>query len=81
MLVSSHAILIRLTSSAAQPDPQRVDGRADRATTVYRRWVSRWSGWQAEVHDVVLPAFRSQCKYFEPPLSDADARKWWDAAV
>ncbi|TFY61597.1 hypothetical protein EVJ58_g4412 [Rhodofomes roseus] len=27
-----------------------------------------------------LDAFRSRCKYFEPPLTDADARKWWDAA-
>lgn len=25
-------------------------------------------------------AFRSRCKYFEPPLTDADARRWWDAA-
>ncbi|GBE79627.1 caffeine-induced death protein 2-domain-containing protein [Sparassis latifolia] len=27
-----------------------------------------------------LDAFRSRCKYFEPPLSEAEARKWWDAA-
>ncbi|KZT74268.1 hypothetical protein DAEQUDRAFT_682020 [Daedalea quercina L-15889] len=27
-----------------------------------------------------LDAFRARCKYFEPPLTDADARKWWDAA-
>ncbi|KZT12570.1 uncharacterized protein LAESUDRAFT_718842 [Laetiporus sulphureus 93-53] len=27
-----------------------------------------------------LDAFRSRCKYFEPPFSEADARKWWDAA-
>ncbi|KAI0353531.1 hypothetical protein OH77DRAFT_1406706 [Trametes cingulata] len=24
-------------------------------------------------------AFRSRCRYFEPPTSDAEARKWWDA--
>ncbi|KAL1944188.1 hypothetical protein VTO73DRAFT_3373 [Trametes versicolor] len=24
-------------------------------------------------------AFRSRCRYFEPPPSDAEARKWWDA--
>ncbi|KIJ57055.1 hypothetical protein M422DRAFT_57550 [Sphaerobolus stellatus SS14] len=28
-----------------------------------------------------IEAFRSRCKYFEPPLTDVDARKWWDAAV
>ncbi|CCL99422.1 uncharacterized protein FIBRA_01440 [Fibroporia radiculosa] len=27
-----------------------------------------------------LEAFQSRCKYFEPPLTDADARRWWDAA-
>jgi len=26
-----------------------------------------------------LDAFRSRCKYFSPPLSDVEARKWWDA--
>ncbi|OCH92874.1 hypothetical protein OBBRIDRAFT_811381 [Obba rivulosa] len=25
-----------------------------------------------------LDAFRSRCKYFEPPLSDVDSRRWWD---
>jgi len=25
-------------------------------------------------------AFKSRCKYFEPPLNDHEARKWWDAA-
>ncbi|EGN93051.1 hypothetical protein SERLA73DRAFT_64689 [Serpula lacrymans var. lacrymans S7.3] len=27
-----------------------------------------------------LDAFKSRCRYFTPPLSDADARKWWNAA-
>ncbi|KAI0701808.1 caffeine-induced death protein 2-domain-containing protein [Cytidiella melzeri] len=27
-----------------------------------------------------LQVFQSRCKYFEPPLSDAQARQWWDAA-
>ncbi|KII95219.1 hypothetical protein PLICRDRAFT_34061 [Plicaturopsis crispa FD-325 SS-3] len=27
-----------------------------------------------------LDAFRSRCKYFVPPLSDAEARTWWDNA-
>ncbi|KAI0347198.1 hypothetical protein BDW22DRAFT_503602 [Trametopsis cervina] len=27
-----------------------------------------------------LQAFNSRCRYFEPPLSDVQARKWWDAA-
>ncbi|KIP07038.1 hypothetical protein PHLGIDRAFT_106222 [Phlebiopsis gigantea 11061_1 CR5-6] len=27
-----------------------------------------------------LDAFRSRCRYFEPPLTDAEARRWWDAA-
>jgi len=26
-------------------------------------------------------AFAARCKYFEPPLTDVDARKWWDAAA
>ncbi|KAF8477878.1 caffeine-induced death protein 2-domain-containing protein [Gautieria morchelliformis] len=28
-----------------------------------------------------LEAFRSRCKYFEPPRTDAEARKWWDTAL
>ncbi|KAH9938272.1 caffeine-induced death protein 2-domain-containing protein [Fomitopsis serialis] len=27
-----------------------------------------------------LDAFRSRCKYFQPSMTDADARQWWDAA-
>ncbi|ETW75710.1 hypothetical protein HETIRDRAFT_422381 [Heterobasidion irregulare TC 32-1] len=27
-----------------------------------------------------LDAFSSRCRYFEPPLTDAEARKWWDEA-
>ncbi|KAI0092069.1 caffeine-induced death protein 2-domain-containing protein [Irpex rosettiformis] len=27
-----------------------------------------------------LQAFRSRCKFFEPPLSDKQAREWWEAA-
>ncbi|TFY72951.1 hypothetical protein EVG20_g26 [Dentipellis fragilis] len=27
-----------------------------------------------------LDAFTSRCRYFTPPLSDVEARKWWDAA-
>lgn len=29
---------------------------------------------------VLLVAFRSRCKYFVPPLSDVEARKWWGSA-
>jgi len=28
-----------------------------------------------------LEAFAARCKYFEPPLTDVDGRKWWDAAA
>ncbi len=24
-------------------------------------------------------AFRARCRYFEPPPSDTEARKWWDS--
>ncbi|KAI0053632.1 hypothetical protein FA95DRAFT_1481404 [Auriscalpium vulgare] len=27
-----------------------------------------------------VDAFTSRCRYFQPPLSDAEARQWWDAA-
>ncbi|KAH9951686.1 caffeine-induced death protein 2-domain-containing protein [Amylocystis lapponica] len=27
-----------------------------------------------------LDAFRSRCKYFEPPPSDTEARQWWEVA-
>ncbi|TFY78002.1 hypothetical protein EWM64_g6009 [Hericium alpestre] len=27
-----------------------------------------------------LDAFTSRCRFFSPPLSDTEARKWWDAA-
>ncbi|KAF8272052.1 caffeine-induced death protein 2-domain-containing protein [Lactarius quietus] len=27
-----------------------------------------------------LDAFISRCRYFEPPLSDEDARRWWNEA-
>ncbi|TBU49376.1 caffeine-induced death protein 2-domain-containing protein [Dichomitus squalens] len=26
-------------------------------------------------------AFRSRCRYFEPPQTDAEARKWWESSV
>ncbi|KAF8524611.1 caffeine-induced death protein 2-domain-containing protein [Hysterangium stoloniferum] len=26
-------------------------------------------------------AFQSRCKYFEPPKTDSEARRWWDAAL
>ncbi|KAF9506485.1 hypothetical protein BS47DRAFT_1305233 [Hydnum rufescens UP504] len=28
-----------------------------------------------------LEAFTSRCKHFEPPRTDVEARKWWDAAI
>ncbi|GJJ07112.1 hypothetical protein Clacol_001312 [Clathrus columnatus] len=28
-----------------------------------------------------LEAFRSRCKFFQPPLTDTEARKWWNAAL
>jgi hypothetical protein len=30
---------------------------------------------------VSAPAFRSRCKYFTPPLSDAEGRKLWELAL
>ncbi|KAF9247037.1 caffeine-induced death protein 2-domain-containing protein [Melanogaster broomeanus] len=27
-----------------------------------------------------LDAFKSRCQYFTPPMTDIEARKWWDAA-
>ncbi|KAG8715421.1 hypothetical protein FRC08_010608 [Ceratobasidium sp. 394] len=35
---------------------------------------------EAIIRQRSLDAFKSRCKYFEPPPSDARSRQWWDTA-
>jgi len=34
---------------------------------------------EAIVRQRSLEAFKNRCRYFVPPLTDAEARKWWEA--
>jgi|SRR6266436_4305706 hypothetical protein len=64
----------------AKSGTQRAHSGEDCSPEVVRRCVGV-SALMAVI--LILPppeAFRSRCKYFSPPLSDVEARKWWDAA-
>ncbi|KAI0736197.1 caffeine-induced death protein 2-domain-containing protein [Fomitopsis betulina] len=72
----------RLALEAETEDPatkRRMQG-ALYAEEVKRNQVHNESSVEQIVRRRSLDAFRSRCKYFEPPLTDADARRWWDAA-
>jgi len=62
------------------PSSQRTSSATMFAEDVKRNQVRNEVVVETIVRQRTLDAFRSRCKYFIPPLSDADARKWWDSA-
>ncbi|KAG2042856.1 caffeine-induced death protein 2-domain-containing protein [Suillus americanus] len=62
------------------------DARAERKTRaamfadeVKRNQVRNEMAVENIIRQRSLEAFQSRCQYFSPPLTDAEARKWWDA--
>ncbi|GJE84124.1 caffeine-induced death protein 2-domain-containing protein [Phanerochaete sordida] len=64
----------------ADPAQQRKLQGALYAEEVKRNQVHNELSVEKIVRNRSLDAFRTRCRYFEPPLTDADARKWWEAA-
>jgi len=62
------------------PSAQRKTQAALFAEEVKRNQVYNELAVEAIVRQRSLDAFRSRCKYFVPPLSDVEARKWWGSA-
>ncbi|THH20309.1 hypothetical protein EW146_g1010 [Bondarzewia mesenterica] len=69
-----------LGESAGDPTAQRKIQGALFADEVKRNQVRNELSVEKIVRQRSFDAFSSRCRYFEPPLSDIDARKWWDAA-
>ncbi|KAH7887750.1 caffeine-induced death protein 2-domain-containing protein [Phlebopus sp. FC_14] len=68
-------------------DAQEGDVRAQRkiqaelfADEVKRNQVHNELSVERIIRNRSLDAFQSRCRYFIPPMNDAEARKWWDAA-
>ncbi|KAG2348897.1 hypothetical protein BDR05DRAFT_973118 [Suillus weaverae] len=62
------------------------DARAERKTRaamfadeVKRNQVRNEMAVENIIRQRSLEAFQSRCQYFSPPLTDVEARKWWDA--
>ncbi|EKM59167.1 uncharacterized protein PHACADRAFT_249428 [Phanerochaete carnosa HHB-10118-sp] len=70
----------QLESQETDPVQQRKIQGALYAEEVKRNQVHNELAVEKIVRNRSLDAFRSRCRYFEPPLTDADARKWWEAA-
>jgi len=69
-----------IQDQASDPSAQRQTQAALYADEVKRNQVHNELRVEKIVRQRSLDAFRSRCKYFLPPLSDVEARKWWDAA-
>ncbi|KAH7929436.1 hypothetical protein BV22DRAFT_1002723 [Leucogyrophana mollusca] len=68
-------------------DGQEGDARAQRKTQaalfadeVKRSQVHNELSVEKIVRQRSLDAFQTRCRYFSPPTTDAEARKWWDTA-
>ncbi|QRV86745.1 caffeine-induced death protein [Ceratobasidium sp. AG-Ba] len=71
-------------ASIAGQDP-KLDENKRTASSLYTDEVKRNQmhnelAVEAIIRQRSLDAFKSRCKYFEPPLSDMESRKWWDTA-
>ncbi|KAG1754029.1 caffeine-induced death protein 2-domain-containing protein [Suillus paluster] len=69
-----------LTSEEGDARAQRKTQAAMFADEVKRNQVRNELAVEKIVRQRSLDAFESRCQYFSPPLTDAEARKWWDAA-
>ncbi|KAG1907197.1 caffeine-induced death protein 2-domain-containing protein [Suillus fuscotomentosus] len=68
-----------LTSEEGDVRAQRKTQAAMFADEVKRNQVHNELAIEKIVRQRSLDAFRSRCQYFSPPLTDSEARKWWDA--
>ncbi|KDQ64491.1 hypothetical protein JAAARDRAFT_117784 [Jaapia argillacea MUCL 33604] len=64
----------------SDPAAQRRTQAALFADEVKRTQVHNELAVERIVRQRTLDAFRSRCRFFEPPLSDVQAREWWDKA-
>ncbi|KAH8105959.1 caffeine-induced death protein 2-domain-containing protein [Cristinia sonorae] len=69
-----------LLAGDADPSAQRKAKGALYAEEVMRNTMHNELAVETIVRNRTLNAFRSRCRYFEPPLSEVEVRKWWDAA-
>lgn len=69
-----------LDTEGNDPTQQRRTQGALYAEDVKRNQVHNELAVEQIVRQRSLDAFRSRCKYFEPPSSEAEAREWWDSA-
>ncbi|KDQ15354.1 hypothetical protein BOTBODRAFT_31678 [Botryobasidium botryosum FD-172 SS1] len=70
---------------ALEGQESKLDAERSKKSTLYADQVKRNQIHNEHAVETIVrrrsfEAFKSRCKYFEPPLSDAEARKWWDAA-
>ncbi|KAG2077426.1 hypothetical protein BDR04DRAFT_1132196 [Suillus decipiens] len=68
-----------LTSEEGDARAERKTQAALFADEVKRNQVHNELAVEKIVRQRSLDAFQSRCQYFSPPLTDAEARKWWDA--
>ncbi|KAG1755702.1 caffeine-induced death protein 2-domain-containing protein [Suillus lakei] len=68
-----------LTSEEGDARAERKTQAAMFADEVKRNQVRNELAVEKIVRQRSLDAFQSRCQYFSPPLTDAEARKWWDA--
>jgi len=65
------------SGDARPPHPPLSVGASDEAK--YRQ-VRNELAIEKIVRQRSIDAFASRCRYFEPPRSDEDGRRWWDEA-
>ncbi|KAG1820194.1 caffeine-induced death protein 2-domain-containing protein [Suillus subaureus] len=68
-----------LTSEEAGARAERKMQAAMFADEVKRNQVHNELAVEKIIRQRSLDAFQSRCQYFSPPLTDAEARKWWNA--
>ncbi|KAF7965815.1 hypothetical protein HWV62_41725 [Athelia sp. TMB] len=69
-----------ISDSSSDPARQKAMQSALSIDQVKARQVHTELAVEIIVRKRALDAFQSRCKYFSPPMSDVEARKWWDAA-
>ncbi|PSS05376.1 hypothetical protein PHLCEN_2v3865 [Hermanssonia centrifuga] len=69
-----------LEKTDAEPSAQRKIRAELYSEQVKRNQINNELSVEKIVRNRSLDAFRSRCKFFEPPSTDDEARKWWDAA-
>ncbi|EPQ59230.1 hypothetical protein GLOTRDRAFT_70478 [Gloeophyllum trabeum ATCC 11539] len=68
-----------IQAQASNPSAQRKTQGELYADEVKRTQVHNELTVEKIIRQRSLDAFRSRCKYFEPPPSDTESRAWWDS--